>query len=84
MCGAIGPTNKTLSISPSVENPEFRNVSKLTKIGCFRCQRVKISRFSAFRELVTAYGEQARALLEGGVDILMVETVFDTANAKVD
>uniref|UniRef100_A0A7E4V8H0 Methionine synthase n=1 Tax=Panagrellus redivivus TaxID=6233 RepID=A0A7E4V8H0_PANRE len=62
VCGAIGPTNKTLSISPSVENPEFRNVT--------------------FQELVTAYGQQARSLLEGGVDVLLVETIFDTANAK--
>ena len=39
--------------------------------------------FSGFDELVEAYGEQARALLDGGVDLLLVETVFDTANAKV-
>lgn len=62
VCGAIGPTNKTLSISPSVEKPEMRNVT--------------------FQELVQAYGDQARSLLEGGVDVLLVETVFDTANAK--
>ena len=60
--GALGPTNKTLSISPSVENPAFRNVT--------------------FDELVQAYGEQARGLLDGGVDVLLVETIFDTANAK--
>ncbi|CAI4231121.1 unnamed protein product [Auanema sp. JU1783] len=62
VCGAIGPTNKTLSISPSVEKPEFRNIT--------------------FQELVTAYAEQARALMKGGVDVLLVETVFDSANAK--
>ena len=39
--------------------------------------------FAAFDELVDAYGEQARALLDGGVDVLLVETIFDTANAKV-
>uniref|UniRef100_A0AC35GA74 Methionine synthase n=1 Tax=Panagrolaimus sp. PS1159 TaxID=55785 RepID=A0AC35GA74_9BILA len=62
VCGAIGPTNKTLSISPSVEQPEFRNVT--------------------FQELVKAYGDQARALLDGGADVLLVETIFDTANSK--
>uniref|UniRef100_A0AC34QE42 Methionine synthase n=1 Tax=Panagrolaimus sp. JU765 TaxID=591449 RepID=A0AC34QE42_9BILA len=62
VCGAIGPTNKTLSISPSVENPEFRNIT--------------------FQELAEAYGEQAKALLAGGADVLLVETIFDTANAK--
>lgn len=62
VCGAIGPTNKTLSISPSVEKPDFRNVT--------------------FQELVKAYGDQARSLLQGGVDVLLVETVFDSANAK--
>uniref|UniRef100_A0A9J2PS54 methionine synthase n=1 Tax=Ascaris lumbricoides TaxID=6252 RepID=A0A9J2PS54_ASCLU len=62
VCGAIGPTNKTLSISPSVEHPEFRNIT--------------------FQELVKAYDEQARSLIEGGVDVLLVETVFDSANAK--
>jgi 5-methyltetrahydrofolate--homocysteine methyltransferase len=61
-CGAIGPTNRTLSISPSVERPEYRNVS--------------------FDELVEAYEEQARGLLDSGCDIIMVETIFDTANAK--
>jgi 5-methyltetrahydrofolate--homocysteine methyltransferase len=60
--GTLGPTSKTLSISPSVENPEFRNVT--------------------FDELVKAYDEQARGLLDGGCDILMVETIFDTANSK--
>ncbi|KAJ1366771.1 putative methionine synthase [Parelaphostrongylus tenuis] len=62
VCGSIGPTNKTLSISPSVEKPEMRNIT--------------------FQELVKAYGDQARSLLQGGVDVLLVETVFDTANAK--
>lgn len=62
VCGAIGPTNRTCSISPSVENPAFRNVT--------------------FDELVTAYAEQIRGLLDGGSDILLVETIFDTLNAK--
>ncbi|ULU07259.1 hypothetical protein L5515_014902 [Caenorhabditis briggsae] len=62
VCGAIGPTNRTLSISPSVEKPDFRNVT--------------------FQELVKAYGDQARSLIQGGVDVLLVETVFDSANAK--
>ena len=60
--GALGPTNRTASISPDVNNPGFRGVS--------------------FDELVEAYGEQARALIEGGVDGLLIETVFDTLNAK--
>ncbi|XP_068920588.1 methionine synthase isoform X1 [Petaurus breviceps papuanus] len=62
VAGSIGPTNKTLSVSPSVERPDYRNVT--------------------FDELVEAYQEQARGLLDGGVDILLVETIFDTANAK--
>lgn len=62
VCGAIGPTNRTASISPSVENPAYRNVT--------------------FDELVTAYAEQVRGLLDGGADILLVETIFDTLNAK--
>ncbi|KAK4513748.1 Protein phosphatase methylesterase 1 [Mucor velutinosus] len=62
VCGAIGPTNRTCSISPSVENPAFRNVT--------------------FDELVTAYSEQVRGLMDGGADILLVETIFDTLNAK--
>lgn len=60
--GAIGPTNRTLSVSPSVEHPDFRNIT--------------------FDELVDSYSEQCRGLLDGGVDILMVETIFDTANSK--
>ncbi|KAB2874502.1 MAG: methionine synthase, partial [Pseudorhodoplanes sp.] len=62
VAGAVGPTNRTASISPDVNNPGFRAVS--------------------FDELKTAYGEQAAALLEGGVDILLLETIFDTLNAK--
>ncbi|OWA53324.1 Methionine synthase [Hypsibius exemplaris] len=62
VAGAVGPTNRTLSISPSVERPEFRNVT--------------------FDELVTAYTEQIKALLDGGSDIILVETIFDTANAR--
>ncbi|CAG8838374.1 43109_t:CDS:2, partial [Gigaspora margarita] len=62
VCGALGPTNRTCSISPSVENPAYRNVT--------------------FDELVDAYTEQTRGLLDGGADILLVETIFDTLNAK--
>uniref|UniRef100_A0A2K6T7E5 Methionine synthase n=1 Tax=Saimiri boliviensis boliviensis TaxID=39432 RepID=A0A2K6T7E5_SAIBB len=62
VAGALGPTNKTLSVSPSVERPDYRNIT--------------------FDELVGAYQEQARGLLDGGVDILLIETIFDTANAK--
>ena len=58
----MGPTNRTGSISPDVEDPTARNVD--------------------FDELVTAYYEQIVALMDGGTDILMVETVFDTLNAK--
>jgi 5-methyltetrahydrofolate--homocysteine methyltransferase len=60
--GAIGPTNRTGSISPSVEDPAARNVT--------------------FDELVEAYFEQTVALMDGGADILIVETIFDTLNAK--
>ena len=62
VAGALGPTNRTASISPDVNNPGFRNVS--------------------FDELAEAYAEQARGLIEGGVDLLLIETVFDTLNAK--
>jgi 5-methyltetrahydrofolate--homocysteine methyltransferase len=62
VAGALGPTNRTASLSPDVNDPGFRNIS--------------------FDELVTAYCEVTRALIEGGVDILLVETVFDTLNAK--
>jgi 5-methyltetrahydrofolate--homocysteine methyltransferase len=61
-CGAIGPTNQTLSISPSVENPSFRNTT--------------------FDALVEAYREQVHGLLDGGADIILVETIFDTLNSK--
>ncbi len=62
VCGVLGPTNRTCSISPDVNNPGYRNVT--------------------FDELSAAYTEQTEALLEGGVDMLMVETVFDTLNCK--
>ncbi|HYG32934.1 MAG TPA: homocysteine S-methyltransferase family protein, partial [Methylophilaceae bacterium] len=62
VAGALGPTPKTASISPDVNDPAARNIT--------------------FDELVTAYLEQTRALVEGGVDILMVETIFDTLNCK--
>jgi len=62
VAGALGPTNRTASISPDVNNPGFRAVS--------------------FDELREAYAEAARGLIAGGVDILIVETIFDTLNAK--
>ncbi len=62
VAGAIGPTNKTLSLSPDVNNPGFRAVT--------------------FDEVKTAYREQVEGLLDGGVELLLVETVFDTLNAK--
>jgi 5-methyltetrahydrofolate--homocysteine methyltransferase len=62
VAGALGPTNRTATISPDVNDPAFRNVS--------------------YDELVVAYGEATAALVEGGVDLLLVETVFDTLNAK--
>ncbi len=62
VAGALGPTNKTASMSPDVNDPGFRAIS--------------------FDELVETYAEQAEALIEGGADILLVETVFDTLNAK--
>lgn len=62
VAGAIGPTNKTLSLSPDVEDPGFREID--------------------FDYLVDVYLEQARALVEGGVDFILIETVFDTLNAK--
>ncbi len=62
VAGAIGPTNRTASISPDVNNPGFRNVS--------------------FDALVDAYTSQTRGLIEGGADIILIETVFDTLNAK--
>ncbi|MGK0175495.1 MAG: 5-methyltetrahydrofolate--homocysteine methyltransferase, partial [Ulvibacter sp.] len=62
VAGAIGPTNKTASMSPDVNDPGFRAIS--------------------FNELRIAYKQQAEALIDGGVDVLLVETVFDTLNAK--
>ena len=62
VAGAIGPLNKTLSLSPDVNNPGFRAVT--------------------FDEVVAAYYEQVRGLVDGGVDILLIETIFDTLNAK--
>lgn len=62
IAGALGPTNRTASLSPNVNDPGFRNVS--------------------YDELVIAYKEQAIGLIEGGVDLLLVETIFDTLNAK--
>ncbi|MDA0982907.1 MAG: methionine synthase [Proteobacteria bacterium] len=60
--GALGPTTKTASISPDVNDPGFRNVT--------------------FDQLVAAYGDALRGLMDGGVDIVLVETIFDTLNAK--
>lgn len=62
IAGAIGPLNKTLSLSPDVNNPGYRAVT--------------------FDEVVAAYYEQVRGLVDGGVDILLIETIFDTLNAK--
>ncbi|MBK6775888.1 MAG: homocysteine S-methyltransferase family protein [Flavobacteriales bacterium] len=62
VAGALGPTNKTASLSPDVNDPGFRAVH--------------------FDDLVAAYAEQVHALLDGGVDLLLVETIFDTLNAK--
>ncbi|MBT4763006.1 MAG: methionine synthase [Bdellovibrionaceae bacterium] len=62
VAGSIGPTNRTASISPEVNSPDFRNVS--------------------FDELEASYKEQVEGLVDGGVDILLVETIFDTLNAK--
>ncbi|MBQ0023545.1 MAG: methionine synthase [Prevotellaceae bacterium] len=62
VAASIGPTNKTLSISPDVNNPALRNMT--------------------FDELTDAYVEQIEALIEGGVDALLIETIFDTLNAK--
>ncbi|MCS6997179.1 MAG: homocysteine S-methyltransferase family protein [Casimicrobiaceae bacterium] len=62
VAGALGPTNRTASISPDVNDPAKRNVT--------------------FDELVVAYREQLEGLLEGGIDLVLVETIFDTLNAK--
>src|SRR5215207_2393386 len=60
--GAIGPTNRTASISPDVSNPGYRAIT--------------------FDQLREAYAEQVRGLLDGGADLLLIETIFDTLNAK--
>lgn len=62
VAGAIGPLNKTLSLSPDVNNPGYRAVT--------------------FDEVVNAYTEQIKGLVDGGVDIILIETIFDTLNAK--
>lgn len=62
VAGAIGPMNKTLSLSPDVNNPGFRAMT--------------------FDEAVSAYYEQVKGLVDGGVDLLLIETIFDTLNAK--
>lgn len=62
VAGILGPTNRTASISPDVNDPGFRNVT--------------------FMELVDAYAEATKGLIEGGSDIIMIETIFDTLNAK--
>ncbi|CAG21599.1 methionine synthase [Photobacterium profundum] len=62
VAGVLGPTNRTCSISPDVNDPSFRNVT--------------------FDQLVEAYSESTRALIAGGVDLILVETIFDTLNAK--
>ncbi len=62
VAGVLGPTNRTASISPDVNDPAYRNVS--------------------FDQLVAAYRESTRALIDGGVDIILIETIFDTLNAK--
>ncbi|GIW21351.1 MAG: methionine synthase [Candidatus Sericytochromatia bacterium] len=62
VAGSIGPTNKTCSLSPDVNNPDFRSIT--------------------FDDIVLSYKEQVNALIDAGVDILLIETVFDTLNAK--
>ena len=62
VAGAMGPTNRTASLSPDVNNPGYRAIT--------------------FDQLVDAYSEQVKALIEGGCDLLLVETIFDTLNAK--
>jgi 5-methyltetrahydrofolate--homocysteine methyltransferase len=62
VAGALGPTNRTASLSPNVNDPGYRNIT--------------------FDQLAAAYSEAARGLLDGGVDLLLIETVFDTLNAK--
>src|SRR5687767_2347695 len=62
VAGAMGPTNKTASLSPDVNNPGYRAIT--------------------FDQLVTAFKQQAKALIDGGVDVLLLETIIDTLNAK--
>src|SRR6202163_324978 len=62
VAGALGPTSRTASLSPDVNDPGFRNIS--------------------FDELVDGYSQAARALIEGGIDVVLIETIFDTLNAK--
>lgn len=62
VAGAIGPTNKTLSISPDVENPGYRAVS--------------------FEEVQDSYAQEINGLVDGGVDFLLIETIFDSLNAR--
>ncbi|WP_409119845.1 homocysteine S-methyltransferase family protein, partial [Streptomyces acidiscabies] len=62
VAGVLGPTSKTCSISPDVNDPGYRNIT--------------------FDKLVTAYVESTLALMEGGVDLILIETIFDTFNAK--
>jgi 5-methyltetrahydrofolate--homocysteine methyltransferase len=62
VAGVLGPTNRTASLSPNVEDPAFRNIS--------------------FNQLVEAYRESTTALISGGTDLIMIETIFDTLNAK--
>lgn len=62
VAGSVGPTNRTATLSPDVERPEFRNVT--------------------YDDLVTAYSEAITGLMDGGADLLLIETVFDTLNAK--
>ncbi|MFG0728832.1 methionine synthase [Photobacterium damselae] len=62
VAGVLGPTNRTCSISPDVNDPGFRNIT--------------------FEQLVIAYSESTRALIKGGVDLILIETIFDTLNAK--
>jgi len=62
VAGVLGPTNRTCSISPDVNDPSFRNIT--------------------FAELSSSYAESTRALIEGGADIILIETIFDTLNAK--
>ena len=62
VAGAVGPTNRTASVSPKIEDPSFRNVT--------------------YMEIKDAYKEQIRGLVEGGVHIIFIETIFDTLNAR--